>query len=53
MKRFYREGKLAEHWIKRYSKGNYNRRLRAYLQEKGKYHPDNMLPNGDIDESLE
>ncbi len=53
MKRFYEEGKLEEHWIERYCKGNYRRCVRYKLEERGEYHPDNMLPNGEVGEGLE
>jgi hypothetical protein len=52
MKRFYEEGKLDEKWIKRYCKGDYKSCVRYRLEERGQYHPDNMLPNGEIDKGL-
>ena len=52
MKRFYEEGKLEKKWIDEYCKGNWKKCVRYQLEEKGISHPDNMLPNGKIDESL-
>ncbi len=52
MKRFYEEGKLAEKWINKYCKGNWKSCKRYQMEERGEYHPPNMLPDGTIDESL-
>ncbi|MCK4491056.1 MAG: uracil-DNA glycosylase [Candidatus Altiarchaeales archaeon] len=52
MKRFYEEGRLEERWIREYCKGNYRGCVRYRLEEEGKPHPDNMLPDGTIRESL-
>jgi hypothetical protein len=52
MKRYREEGKLDERWIRRYCKGDYRSCVRYKLEEKGKYHPDNMLPSGEIDKAL-
>lgn len=52
MKRFYEEGKLEKKWIDEYCKGNWKKCVRYQLEEKGIPHPDNMLPNGKIDETL-
>jgi len=49
MKRFYEQGLLDELWIKRFCKGNYKSCVRYHREEKGEPHPDNMLPNGEID----
>ncbi|MHA1263919.1 MAG: uracil-DNA glycosylase [Candidatus Helarchaeota archaeon] len=48
MKRFYEEGKLEERWILSYCKGDPSQCIRKKLEEAGKPHPDNMLPNGEI-----
>jgi len=52
MKFFYEQGKLDKKWIEQYCKGNWQDCIRFYKEENGIYHPDNMLPNGEIDESL-
>jgi hypothetical protein len=52
MKFFYEQGKLDEKWIKDYCHGNYSICVRYQMEEEGTYHPDNMMPDGMIDESL-
>lgn len=52
MKRFFEEGKLDKKWIDGYCKGNYHRCIRRKMEEEGRYHPDNMLPDGTINEEL-
>jgi len=52
MKRFFEEGKLEKKWIDGYCKGNYHRCIRRKMEEEGRYHPDNMLPDGTINEEL-
>jgi len=48
MKRYFEEGKLDIKWIDGYCKGNYHRCIRREMEEEGKYHSDNMLPDGAI-----
>jgi hypothetical protein len=52
MKRFYERGILEKKWIQNYCKDNYHECIRFQMEEKGKPHPDNMLPNGEVRESL-
>ena len=52
MKRYYEMGKLDEKWIREYCKGNWEKCVRYQLEEQGECHPDWMLPDGTIDESL-
>jgi len=52
MKSFYEQGKLDKKWIENYCKGNWEDCVRFLKEENGIYHPDNMLPNGEIDEQL-
>ncbi len=52
MKFYYEAGKLDKKWIKNYCKGDWNKCVRFQKEENGIYHPDNMLPNGKIDEKL-
>ena len=52
MKSFYEQGKLDKKWIENYCKGNWQDCVRFFKEENGIYHPDNMLPNGEIDKSL-
>jgi hypothetical protein len=52
MKYFYEAGKLDRKWIEDYCHGNWRACIRYQMEEKGEPHPDNMLPNGQIDNSL-
>jgi DNA polymerase len=52
MKRFYEAGKLSFEWISRYCRGDWESCVRFQMEEKGEYHPDWMLPDGNIDEEL-
>jgi hypothetical protein len=52
MKRFFEAGKLEKKWVMDYCHGGWDKCERFRMEEKGQYHPDNMLPNGEIDESL-
>ncbi len=46
------QGKLDKKWVENYClKGGQNCK-RYEMEEKGIYHPDNMLPDGTIDKSL-
>lgn len=53
MKTFFEEGKLDKTWIDAYCKGNYSQCVRRKMKEEGRYHPDNMLPDGTINKKLE
>ncbi|MBN1416127.1 MAG: hypothetical protein JW973_13580 [Bacteroidales bacterium] len=52
MKRFYEEGRLDKKWIENYCHGDWNGCIRYQMEEDGRYHPDNMLPDGSINESI-
>lgn len=52
MKYFWEQGKLDSLWIENYCKGNWQVCVRFDKEENRIDHPDNMLPNGEIDESL-
>ncbi len=52
MKYFYEQGKIDKSWIENYCKNNGKNCVRYEKEEAGIYHPDNMLPNGEIDENL-
>ena len=52
MKYFYKRGKLDKHWIDDFCHGNWENCIRYEKEENEIYHPDNMLPNGEIDENL-
>ena len=53
MRMYYRQGKLDGKWIRNYCQGDWLHCKRYEMEEKGLYHPDNMLPDGSIDESLD
>lgn len=54
MKRFTEKGKLNHYWVDNYciDEDGYSRCVRFIMEERGEYHPDNMLPDGTIDKSL-
>jgi len=52
MKRFWDEGRLDRKWVDLYCNGKWQKCKRLKMQLKGIPHPDNMLPNGKIDERL-
>ncbi len=52
MKSFYQKGKLPKTWIDNYCLGDWSNCVRYGMEERGEYHPDNMLPDGSIDELL-
>ena len=52
MKRFYEQGRLEKYWIDNYCKGDFNKCIRKKKEENGEYHPDNMLPNGELRDNL-
>ena len=49
---FHDKGKLDRKWIELYCKGDWESCTRYQMEENGIPHPDNMLPDGSIDESL-
>ncbi len=50
---FYIEnGRINKSWQELYCKGDWESCSRYHLEESGEYHPDWMLPDGSIDESL-
>ena len=54
LRRFENQGKLSRLWSKQFceSQKNWENCKRYQLEEKGQYHPDNMLPSGIIDKDL-
>lgn len=52
MKRFFESGKLVEKWVRDYCFGNWQKCVRYEMEESGRYHPDNMLPDGSINPDL-
>ena len=52
MKRYFDRGQLERKWIELYCKGDWEDCIRYQKEENGVYHPDLMLPDGSIHESL-
>ena len=55
LRRFEEKEEISDKWKKEYclSENNWLNCKRYQFEEKGKYHPDNMMPNGEIDKKLE
>ncbi len=53
MKRFYERGRIDASWVETYCFGDNRQCVRYQMEETRRYHPDNMLPDGNIDERLE
>lgn len=52
MKYFYEMGKVEEKWITEFCYSDWQRCIRFQKEENHVNHPDNMLPNGEIDVNL-
>jgi len=52
MKYYSDRGKLDKKWTEEYCHGNWHACIRYQMEENGRYHPDNMLPDGTIDKNL-
>ena len=52
LKIFYEQGKLAKKWVEDYCWADNSKCVRKIMEEQGRYHPDNMLPDGTIDRQL-
>ncbi|MHC1591283.1 MAG: uracil-DNA glycosylase [Candidatus Helarchaeales archaeon] len=48
MKRYFEKGLIEAKWIENYCMNDGQNCVRKKLEEEGIYHPDNMLPNGEI-----
>jgi len=46
--RYTEQEKLERYWIENYCLVSNKNCIRYQMEEKGEYHPDNMLPNGEI-----
>ena len=53
MKYFTEKKELGEKWVENYCFDNWQSCVRYQKEESGIYHPDNMLPDGSVDKSLE
>ena len=47
------QGRLDPRWVNLYCRGDWSACSRYLLEEDGRPHPDNLLPDGQIDPSLE
>jgi len=52
IRQYTEKGKLERYWIENYCLVNNNNCIRYQMEEKGEYHPDNMLPDGAIRKDL-
>ena len=52
MRVFYEQGKLSKYWIDRYCHGDWESCIRFRMEESGRPHSDNMLPDGSHDNNL-
>ncbi len=52
LREFEKRGSLVSEWKFRYCENNFKDCRRFQLEEKGIPHPDNMLPDGTIDDTL-
>jgi hypothetical protein len=52
LRKFEKQGRLGTKWRSQYCENNYTVCRRYQLEEKGIFHPDNMLPDGTIDKNL-
>ncbi len=52
IKYFVKEGKLEKEWVENYCLIGNKNCVRYVLEETGKYHPANLLPNGEIRKDL-
>jgi hypothetical protein len=52
---FERQKKIGSRWADEYCRSdrNWENCRRYQLEEEGNFHPDNMLPDGTIDEKLD
>jgi len=52
MKTAYERGILDEWWVREYCHGHWRACIRYRMEERGEPHPDWMLPDGSLDETL-
>jgi len=50
---FYEQGRLDKKWIDQYCRNDWKNCVRYRMEESGHFHPDNMLPDGNICEKLQ
>ena len=52
MKSYYNKGKLDKTWIDQYCRDDWKNCIRYQMEDNWEPHPDWMLPDGTIDETL-
>ncbi len=52
IKYFVDQGKLDPKWVEEYCLVENKNCVRYQMEENGEFHPENMLPNGDIQQDL-
>ena len=52
IKYFVEDGKLEKEWVEDYCLVGNKSCVRYIMEETGKYHADNLLPNGEVREDL-
>jgi hypothetical protein len=53
VKTYFEEGRLDKKWVEQYCRGNWLNCVRYKMEESYQPHPDNMLPDGKVDKTLE
>lgn len=52
MKFYWEQGEIDESWVQQYCFDNWPICIRYQKEEVGIYHPDNMMPDGQINKNL-
>ncbi|MFO7841357.1 MAG: uracil-DNA glycosylase [Fidelibacterota bacterium] len=52
IRKFTEEGKLEKYWLENYCLTGNKNCVRYKMEKQGEFHPDNMLPNGEIRKKL-
>ena len=52
IKYFTERATLDQRWVDSYCRGDWENCVRFQMVRRGEYHPDWMLPDGSLDESL-
>jgi len=53
IKTYFEDGKLDKKWVEQYCRGNWLYCVRYKMEESSQLHPDNMLPDGRVDKTLD
>jgi len=52
LRAFHEKRLVDEKWVADYCLGDFSRCVRRKMEEEGISHPDNMMPDGTVDERL-